>query len=669
MAEAMVWNPTVTQEINPPTSRHKKGFLAQLNEANKKAEVRETEEEQRKRIKETERKRLEERKTLQLQPHTPNYPPPPLRPQSPIRKPPAATTTVKAPAVFEYQPNNAGFPNFMQVDIGPNSYNPMDITNPGEGARQVLQQREADARDAALAIQQQAINKERELVRKRDAERQAIEQQLREQQRVRLQEKAKAIQQQEILTKQKADALEARKKQLEGQRAAKAQEELLARQQRMAQERLRTAAALPVAAVQRQAPPGAVVRQTIRQKVAADRKEEVKEEVKEEEKEDSAVLKETDIKGPPPGQPFKSGNAMYDRVGPIYLNPAELRKFGLEPSPDDIVKPNPPSGTSGSTFMACTDANNCERIVKIGMVEEGEVFRNWKAGMRNLAPKIYPPILRSPIYVTDPKQKPPTLPYSEHIVKKLAPGKLYNDSIEILCMQRMSRNLEQVLYGIPPGHQLKRNEHTNMVTNANPGEFTSADADAIVALFDQFFDANFMHLDMKTDNIMCEWPETPGKPRVWRIIDFGTSWYGGDHYKEDGYPLGFENCPYGYDVKTKKQIPYDAVDQGWLNARTLHFNIGGGWPGAQPPEPARDWDLACLVWSIYIYVRNRQTEKNSIEYLYDLLRNRGNVIMKGLQPKIKGNAPVPADYRTQQYWEVKLPSGGTMQCPGNAVKI
>lgn len=111
--------------------------------------------------------------------------------------------------------------------------------------------------------------------------------------------------------------------------------------------------------------------------------------------------------------------------------------------------------------------------------------------------------------------------------------------------------------------------------------------DAVVSmLYTVSAAGNFIHHDMKPDNVMVISGGDPTNPRDWRIIDYGLSWYGGSQYDSMAV-VPSENCePYGWNHLTST-----------LESPTLVYN---GWIRTAPPGYIKTWDVFMLLYHIVL---------------------------------------------------------------------
>lgn len=92
---------------------------------------------------------------------------------------------------------------------------------------------------------------------------------------------------------------------------------------------------------------------------------------------------------------------------------------------------------------------------------------------------------------------------------------------------------------------------------------------------------DFVHHDMKTDNIMTVYGGDPKKSKSWRVIDYGFAWYGGRNFDKEATVASEECTPYGWNKNTLTlEKPGD---------------VYGGWIRTAPPVLLPSWDVFCML--------------------------------------------------------------------------
>jgi len=236
----------------------------------------------------------------------------------------------------------------------------------------------------------------------------------------------------------------------------------------------------------------------------------------------------------------KGYNADRTALRTIWVSNQCLLSRGIRLEPTNYLA----SGSHGSVYFACATPNNCNAIVKIGNVDQVETYIQNEAGVLGFGPQLMLPPFSCG--TTDPVQS----------------------VVGFVVMERLTITLWDVLV-----------QRT----------CTQEDVVQICDLIRRFAAANFIHHDIKPDNIMCREsldPVTRVRTRRWYIIDFGYAWYGGRHYGNPAFapPL---NTPYGWDLNNNRQ--------------RLACQVYGGWSQDVPEVPSRDWDIAQLAYFVSVY--------------------------------------------------------------------
>lgn len=119
------------------------------------------------------------------------------------------------------------------------------------------------------------------------------------------------------------------------------------------------------------------------------------------------------------------------------------------------------------------------------------------------------------------------------------------------------------------------------------GKFYPTDAISLYNLISRFETANFVHHDLKADNIML-WVDHKNRRR-WYIIDYGTAWFGGTSYNTSSEPsiADLANIPYGWNFNL-----------GRLSKSKTHYK---GWPRIIFRSPPERFDACCLLAHLSIY--------------------------------------------------------------------
>ncbi len=184
-------------------------------------------------------------------------------------------------------------------------------------------------------------------------------------------------------------------------------------------------------------------------------------------------LKVGDVAVPPSNTDAKDNIVVraglaYDEKGKAYHREILINIHAIQKQyPHIIIGGFLGNGSNGSVYYGCYDSNkNCQIAIKIGEAGEAETAMNLRAGQLGLAPKVYPPLLN--------------VSYTEPLIDKGVVVGETKGMTNMLKMDAMTANLKRLLIR---------------------GEATLQDADEIAMLFKRFYDSNFMHHDMKADNV------------------------------------------------------------------------------------------------------------------------------------------------------------------------
>lgn len=247
------------------------------------------------------------------------------------------------------------------------------------------------------------------------------------------------------------------------------------------------------------------------------------------------------------------------------LSNAVVARLPFTFNPDDVLG----AGANGVVF-GTTDA---ERVVKItDFFTENEYAVQCAAGELGFGPRTY------------------SRHHLSNVVVVVKGSGLFNN-ISLIVSERLAETLDVVL-----GRQTKLDACMRVV-------------DAVLTVVRRFNAANFVHHDLKPNNIMLTRADAdPTDPISWRLIDYGLAWYGGAGYD----PLSV--------VKTETSEPY-----GW-NPRTSTLEdpreAYGGWIRATPPSLIPSWDQFCLLFHLFVYVPSKKTFRLSKDFFREELAQR-----------------------------------------------
>lgn len=120
--------------------------------------------------------------------------------------------------------------------------------------------------------------------------------------------------------------------------------------------------------------------------------------------------------------------------------------------------------------------------------------------------------------------------------------------------------------------------------------------DAVLTMVEDFNNKNFIHHDMKPDNIMlAREGADPTIPDSWRIIDYGSAWSGGNFYNEAYLKANEEVTPYGWNFRTS------TIE----DPREVYYS----WFRSIPPGRLPTWDRFCLLFMMFVYTPDRNAFK------------------------------------------------------------
>lgn len=275
----------------------------------------------------------------------------------------------------------------------------------------------------------------------------------------------------------------------------------------------------------------------------------------------------------------------------------------------DISTPNNSpisSGGNGSVYSGCpkNNASKCNSVVKIGSITWAEVFIQNEAAKKGLTLSL----LKEPFWCET----------------------VSGEYKGVIVLSKADKTLKQIL-------------------KEPAASLTQEDARKIARLVRRFAQSNFMHHDLKPDNIMCnELKNSNGKviERMWYIIDFGYSWYGGSHYGNLEFKPPYNN-PYGWDFASQ--------------SLKKPCQLYGSWSLVLPNMPSPDWDLAQLTYYIWVYYKSVHHQR-FCQVLLDEALSTG---------KVKPSSSRVVDTSTNTYyekWQVTMPDLTQVEFPASNVE-
>lgn len=227
-----------------------------------------------------------------------------------------------------------------------------------------------------------------------------------------------------------------------------------------------------------------------------------------------------------------------------YVQKRDLKALPYRLNPDKMLG----NGYNGAVFA--TDDPNV--VIKLtDFFTEIEYGMQRKAGELGIGPKTYG------IY---------------HIknAKMIERERTHYVDVSLIVSERMEATLE------------------SLMKKANTVEECTKYIDAVMAmLYAVTSVGNFVHHDMKPDNVMLISGGDPTNSKDWRIIDYGLSWYGGSQYDSLAV-IPLENSePYGWNPLTST-----------LESPTLVYN---GWIRTAPPGYIKTWDIFMLLYYVAMF--------------------------------------------------------------------
>ena len=136
----------------------------------------------------------------------------------------------------------------------------------------------------------------------------------------------------------------------------------------------------------------------------------------------------------------------------------------------------------------------------------------------------------------------------------------------------------------------------SLMAKSRSAEECKAYLDAVIAmLYSVTAAGNFVHHDMKPDNVMLINGGNPTNPRDWRVIDYGFVWYGGTEYNSTAV-IPYDNSePYGWNHHTLT-----------LESPILVYN---GWIRTAPPGYIKTWDVFTMLFYILLFFEHKGDKK------------------------------------------------------------
>lgn len=240
------------------------------------------------------------------------------------------------------------------------------------------------------------------------------------------------------------------------------------------------------------------------------------------------------------------------------------------------------SGRNSATLFACGDEEDeCDTVTKITHVLPHELFAAQHAALAGFGPKFV------------------------------------NKTFTVIGLDSASSRHHFTVYS------MFRLDYTLVETLRN-NEFIKADVEAIFQLLVRFENANFVHHDLKTDNIMVWKDDTTGRRR-WYIIDYGVAWYGGKRYDPERVTPNFDNSsvPYGWDL-----------ENGHFYSRQ-HYR---GWPRMSFQSRPPKFDACSLIAHLAFFLTGPDLRilaliDKFVPYIRSHLIMRGNTLVYRHQGK------------------------------------
>lgn len=218
---------------------------------------------------------------------------------------------------------------------------------------------------------------------------------------------------------------------------------------------------------------------------------------------------------------------------------------------NSVVKTN--TGSFGMTALGCVETNSsCESIIKVVKEDVDEYRCIAAASVKGFGPHL----------ITERF----TVQGESTIERELV-------DFDVYVMDKLSFTLAEFVSA------------ANSQSKKPKFVFDRKDIEEIVDLVLKFEAANFVHHDLKSDNIMVKYDKKT-KRRRWYLIDFGMTWYGGHKYdpKEEIKPV--------YEV-TSPSVPYNYRFKFGKLRQEISLRPQG-WPRMNFTERPPKFDLCCL---------------------------------------------------------------------------
>lgn len=222
-----------------------------------------------------------------------------------------------------------------------------------------------------------------------------------------------------------------------------------------------------------------------------------------------------------------------------YVKRAAL--YAMRYAPDPLQKLG--AGSNGAVFVSSADETVAVKMTDVFFQHEYDL--QVEAGLAGFGPETY-----SLMRIED--------------VKRREDGKYSFGNLSFIASQRMGKTMEYYL------------EHAETLEELM--DIVDVVIDFLQDLAEQ---GNFIHHDMKPDNIMTIHGMDPYQRSSWRVIDFGFSWYGGRDFDPRATTARKDCMPYGWNRNTSTLDVPRIVYTGWI--RTA------------PPALIRSWDVFCML--------------------------------------------------------------------------